>query len=78
MDIRMTISRLRLPLRHHFKAAGCLLCVAGLAAWSGATASGQGPVVAPAAVLVSVSTLDMSRLEPAHFGDWDVAAQPAR
>jgi hypothetical protein len=76
--MRMTIPRLCLPLHHHFKAAGCLLCVAGLAAWSTVTASGQGPVAAPAAVLVSVSTLDMSQLGPAHFGDWDVAAQPAR
>jgi hypothetical protein len=33
----------------------------------------------PAPVLVSFSTLDMSRLAPAQFGDWDAAAaQPMR
>lgn len=79
MEIRMTTTRVCLPLRHHMNAAGCLLCVAGLAAWSVATASGQGRVaLAPAPVLISISTLDLSRLVPAHFGDWDAAAQPAR
>ena len=73
MEMRMTAARVCLSLRHHLKAAGCLLCVAGLAAWSTATAV----VPAPAPIRVSTSTLDMSRLGPAHFGDWDLA-QPAR
>jgi hypothetical protein len=80
MDMRMTSIRICQHQRYRMMAAGCFLCVAGLVAWSAATASGKARVTLPrAAVLVSTSTLDMSRLLPAQFGDWDTAAaQPAR
>ena len=84
MEMRMTNARVCLPHRHRIMAAGCFLCVAGLVAWSTATALGkapslQRPKLSPTPVLVSVSTLDMSRLAPAQFGDWDVVpSQPAR
>jgi hypothetical protein len=78
----MPITRVWLPLKHRMTAAGSFLCVAGLVAWSTATAfsqSASAPIPPQPPVLVSVSTLDLSRLVPAQFGDWDaVAAQPTR
>lgn len=79
----MPITRARTPLNHRLMAAGSVLCVAALVAWATAASSGKAApalpaVLQPAAVLVSVGTLDMSRLGPAHFGDWDVAAQAGR
>ena len=82
LEMRMTSTLLCLPHSHRMTAAGCFLCVAGLVAWSTATAFGQtasAPIPPqPAPVLISVSTLDMSRLAPSQFGDWDAAAQPTR
>lgn len=64
------------PHHRRMMAAGCHLCVAGLIAWSTAVASGQvPPPPQPTPVLVSITTLDMSRLAPAQFGDWDAAVQ---
>jgi hypothetical protein len=78
----MTIARVRPSLHHHLIAAGSVLCVAAMVAWMTATAFGQSafvkPPLAPAHVLVSVGTLDMSRLVPAQFGDWDAADHPTR
>ncbi len=69
----------RLTLLPEFLSIGfCVGLVAG--AMAGTTAADQGPlvdasppVVAPS-VRVSVSTLDLTRLVPAHFGDWDAAS----
>ena len=77
----MANTRVCPPLNHRIMAAGSYLCVAAFVAWTTA-ASGRAPqvrpaVLRPAPVLVSVSTLDMSRLAPAHFGDWDAAASKA-
>ena len=64
----MAIARLRPSLDHRILAVGSVLCVAAIAAWMTATAFGQSasvePPLAPAHVLVSVGTLDMSRLVP--------------
>ena len=77
----MPITRVCLPLHHRMMATGSFLCVAVLVAWSTATAFGQSasaPTLPPP-VLVSISTLDMSRLAPAQFGDWDaIPSQSAR
>ena len=79
MGRRMSGTRVWQLRCHRVMAAGCFLCVAGIVAWSTATAFGKARVALPhAAVLVSTSTLDMSRLVPAQFGDWDAAAQPPR
>jgi hypothetical protein len=79
MEMRMTGTQACLLQHYRLLAAGCFLCVAGLVAWSTTTASGQARVTRPTLpVLVSISTLDMSRLVPAQFGDWDAAAQPPR
>jgi hypothetical protein len=79
---RMSKARALLPHHHRMMAAGTFLCLAGLAAWSTATAFGQSASPPtppqPTSVLISVSTLDMSRLAPAQFGDWDAAANPTR
>ena len=80
----MSVTRICLPLHHRMMAAGSILCVAGVVAWPTATAIGQTTLAPalpqqPAPVLVSFSALDMSRLAPAQFGDWDAAAaQPTR
>jgi hypothetical protein len=83
METRMTSTPVFLLQRHRIMAAGCFLCVAAFVAWSTAAAFGKAPSVhrpqlKPTPFLVSVSTLDMSRLVPAQFGDWDAAAQPPR
>jgi hypothetical protein len=79
---RMSKAQVFQPHHHRMMAAGCLLGVAGLIAWSTATAFGQSasppPTPQPTPVLVSMTTLDMSRLAPAQFGDWDAAVQPTR
>jgi hypothetical protein len=80
----MPVTRVCLPLHHRMMAAGTFLCVAAIVAWTTATAFGQtvsAPILPPqpAPVHVSTSTLDLSRLVPAQFGDWDTAtAQPTR
>lgn len=54
--------------------AVCLFAV-GATLWaSGMAADPVRAVSAPEAVLVSTSLLDMSRLEPAQFGDWEIAS----
>jgi hypothetical protein len=80
---RMSKARALLPQHHRLMTAACFLCMAGFVAWSTATAFGkapsvQRPALKPTPVQVSVSTLDMSRLVPAQFGDWDAAAKSAR
>lgn len=78
----MAIARVRTSLDNRMIAAGSSLCVAAIVAWMSATAFGQSasvkPPQAPAQVLVSVGTLDMSRLIPAQFGDWDAATESVR
>ncbi len=79
----MPIARVYPPMKRRMTAAASILGVAAVVAWMTATAFGQGapvtPPLAPAQVLVSIGTLDMSRLVPAQFGDWDAAApQPTR
>jgi hypothetical protein len=79
MEMRMTSTPICLLQRHRMMAAACALCIAGLVAWSTATAFGMVRATLPRSpVLVSTSTLDMSRLAPAQFGDWDVIALPPR
>ena len=67
--------RVRLPLLPHFALIGLVLGV-GSGQWAEMTAAGVAPAGLPvqaasSAVLVSVSTLDMRRLVPSQFGDWD-------
>ena len=78
----MAITRVRSLPSHYIIAAGSVLCVAAMVAWMTAAASGQGasvkPPVATTQILVSVGTLDMSRLLPSQFGDWDAVDHPTK
>ena len=49
----------------------------GLTAWAASTPAAPHPVAAPTAIVrISVSTLDLSRLEPSEFGDWEMPRAP--
>lgn len=70
----MSIERFRINTRCHVAtiaalAAGCLYVWAG-----GITSDAGRAAVGANSVLVSVSRLDMSHLEPVHFGDWETPA----
>lgn len=67
--------RVRLRLLPHFALIGLVLGF-GAGQWAAMTEAGVAPVRLPvqavaSPVLVSVSALDMNRLLPSQFGDWD-------
>lgn len=67
-------ARVRLPLLPHVALIGFVLGV-GSGQWGATTVAAPMPAaVSVAPVLVSVSTLDLSRLVPSQFGDWDAPA----
>ena len=68
----MSIARIRTARhRHAISITGCFL-VGVLCAWATGTASNPAAGTAGAApVLISTTLLDMSRLSPAAFGDWE-------
>lgn len=69
----MPLARVCLVPRHLVLFASCLL--AGALCVGVASSSQQGRAASqPAAIFVSTSLLDMSRLTPEHFGDWEHAA----
>jgi len=73
----MSLARLLLS-PHAAQASVALCCAAGLLfLWTAAPASDTRQLAsAPAVALVTVSLLDMSRLAPAEFGDWEPAVIP--
>lgn len=76
----MQLAWVRLPKHRPLTSLGLSFCFGLLVAWATTATSDKGSAApAGASVLVSVSTLDMSRLIPAQFGDWEPATTlPAR
>lgn len=59
----------------HVASVAVVIGAVSLYLWTSGAASNASPEAAvPASVSVSVSLLDMSRLVPAEFGDWETAA----
>lgn len=73
----MAIECIRFCPRNHL-AMIAALAAGALYLWTAGAMSDGGHAMPDATpVRISVSLLDMSRLEPAHFGDWETSP-PAR
>lgn len=70
----MSTDRISLLSRSFIASMTVCLAAGAMCLWTtGIASDAGGSTPAPAAVLVSVSLLDMSRLAPAQFGDWESA-----
>jgi hypothetical protein len=77
MAVPMFCARVRSPLLPEFLSIGFCISFAmgvmvGMSAAEEAPPTEQPKPVAVAPVHISISTLDMARLVPAQFGDWDM------
>jgi hypothetical protein len=79
-DTRMTPAPAGPPKHRPLTALAASFGLGVLVAWATTATSDEGNAAQPPAlVLISTSTLDLSRLVPAQFGDWEPASlQPAQ